>query len=402
MLSAAKLRNLKPRDKVYRVADSDGLYIEVRPNGGMFWRFRYRWQGRASMISLGRYPAVSLAQARQMRDRARAEMAEGRNPALIFSQKSNEDEGTASRHMLFKDLWRAWFDHSRGQWSPRHENRVQMRCEKHLLPVIGLMPADEITAADMLRVLKRIEAQGTIHTMHKIRSYASRAFRYGVGMGWCERDPVQDLPLDVFKPDNSRRRAFVQDPAELAGILRAIDGYAARHPAVGEALQLAPYLFLRPSELSGLMWSEVDFNAGLIRISASRMKMRRVHLVPMARQVSERLDQLRRLWEDSPAESPYIFPSQRSLQRPISPESMRAALRRMGIGKEELTTHGFRHIASTFLNELGWPPDAIERQLAHVEGNRVRRAYNHAEYLDVRREMMQAWADWLDDLKRSR
>ncbi|WP_294948296.1 tyrosine-type recombinase/integrase, partial [Sulfurivirga sp.] len=393
-LSAVKLKSLKPKDRVYRVLDSDGLRIEVRPSGKKFWRYRYRWQGRDTMLSLGEYPAVSLAQARQMRDEAKALLARGVNPADALFRQDVTAEAEPDV-MLFRDVWRAWFEHARDQWTGSYERDVQARCEKHLLPVIGGMPVNEIRAADLLKVFRRMEAQGSINTMHKVRSYASRAFRFGVGMGWCERDPVQDLPMDVLKPDRGRRMAFVRDPAELAGILRAIDGYSGRHYAVGEALWLAPYLFLRPGELAGLLWSEVDFSQNLIRIGAERMKMRRVHLVPMARQVREKLEALRALDVDSP----FVFPSHVSLHRPISPESLRAALRRMGITKDELTTHGFRHIASTFLNELGWPPDAIERQLAHVEGNKVRRAYNHAEYLDVRREMMQAWADWLDEVR---
>jgi integrase len=246
----------------------------------------------------------------------------------------------------------------------------------------------------MLGVFKVIESAGTIDTLHKVKGCASRVFRYCVGLGIIEHDPTRDLPNEIFKRKKVTHLAHITDPQAIGGLLRMIDKYQGTYQ-IENALKIAPYLFLRPGELAGLEWNEVDLKDKLIRINAKRMKMKTTHLVPLCPQVISLLESLKNIKTGSD----FVFPSLRSSTRHISPESLRAGLRRMGLSNEEMTTHGFRHMASTRLYELGYKGDVIERQLAHGERNKIKAAYNHAEHLEDRRVMMNEWADYLDKLK---
>jgi integrase len=278
-------------------------------------------------------------------------------------------------------------------WNEKYAEDVIQRSKRYLLPYIGSKKIDSITSKDMLTLFKSIEKRGVIDTLHKIKGIASRVFRHSVGMGVIESDPTRDLPSDIFKKKKTKHYSTITDPREIGGLLRMLDTYK-WSPDVAAALKLAPHLFLRPAELAGLTWKEVDFDDNIIRIAPERMKMKRTHLVPMSKQVSFMLLSIK-------TSNDFVFSSPRGKSRHINPESLRAGLRRLGLTNDDLTTHGFRHMASTRLNELGFNSDVIERQLAHCETNKVKAAYNHAEHLIERKKMMQHWSDYLDKLKNS-
>ena len=293
-------------------------------------------------------------------------------------------------------MFNQWFELNKESWKPNYQQDLIKRSKKHLSPYIGNRNVSEITSQEMLGVFKIIESAGTIDTLHKVKGCASRVFRYCVGLGIIEHDPTRDLPNEIFKRKKVTHLAHITDPKEIGGLLRMIDEYQGTYQ-IENALKMAPYLFLRPGELAGLEWNEVDLKDKLIRINAKRMKMKTTHLVPLCPQVMSLLENLKNIKTGSG----FVFPSLRSNARHISPESLRAGLRRMGISNEEMTTHGFRHMASTRLYELGYKGDVIERQLAHGERNKIKAAYNHAEHLEDRRIMMNEWANYLDNLKNS-
>jgi len=387
MLTDAKVKNLKPKDKVYRLLDYQGLYIEVAVSGSKNWVHRYTLNKRPTMTTIGHYPIMSLAEARQAKDKNKALMKQGIDPQQYKKDQINADA-------TFKKMFFEWHQFKKDDWSADYADDVAQRAGKYLLPYIGNAPVNTLDAQTMLKLFKEIERKGVIDTLQKIRSIASRVFRYCVGLNVIKFDPTRDLSTDIFKRKKSTHYATITNPIEIGGLLRAIENYKWGY-AVGTALQLAPHVFLRPSELAGLTWDEVNFTNRQIRINASRMKMKREHVVPMSDQVLSILKDLYLI----DVGSKYLFPSPRSTSRHITPDSIRAGLRSLGFTNDEITTHGFRHMASTQLNELGFNGDVIERQLAHCESNKVRAAYNHAELLQDRTVMMQKWSDYLDRLK---
>ncbi|WEJ62193.1 tyrosine-type recombinase/integrase [Thiomicrorhabdus lithotrophica] len=392
MLNNTQVKNLKPEPKLYRVTDTNGLVIEVKPSGVKAWRYRYRFDGKATMLALGNYPKVTLLEARRLRDEVRLLLDQGINPKE--AKAASVAQGVEVVHKpTFGEMYTEWYEHNYDSWTYEYAKDLNERCENHLLIHLKDVPIDDIAAMDMLAVFKKIEARGTLNMLKKVRGYASRVFRYSVGVGKCAIDPTRDLPSDVFKKEKPKSYATTIVPEEIGRILRKISVYGG-HYSVVMALKIAPYVFLRPHELAGLRWREVDFASDMITIAASKMKMKREHLVPMSKQVKALLLEVKGL----DVGSEYVFPGARSVHNHITAESLRGALRRLGISKDELTTHGFRHMASTLLHEQGWLSDAIERQLSHVEDNKVKGAYNKALHLDVRKEMMQAWADYLDSL----
>jgi integrase len=275
---------------------------------------------------------------------------------------------------------------------PDHAATILRRLERDVLPWLGTWPIDEITAPGVLAVLRRVESRGALETAHRINQICSQVFRYGIATGRAHRDPSADL-RGALPPALEKHHAALTKPADVAGLLRAIGGYQGSF-VVRCALRLAPLVFVRPGELRKVEWTEVDLEEATWRIPAAKMKMRTEHLVPLARQSVEILRELHPLT----GSARYIFPGARTNSRPMSENAITAALRRMGYGREEMTGHGFRTLASTLLNEMGWSADAIERQLAHGERDEIRGAYNRAEYLVERRRMMQAWSDYLDGL----
>jgi integrase len=395
MLTDTKIKALKSKNKIYRVADSHGLVLEVKPSGTKYWRYRYRFETKANMIGMGEYPIISLAQARQNRDKYKVLLYQGVNPSTYKKEiKAEKTAKKISEQSTFSKMFFDWYEHNQEFWKPNYRKDIIKRTTKHLLPYIGDTPIESINSKEMLRIFKIIESAGTIDTLYKVKGVASRVFRFCVGLGIIEHDPTRDLPSDIFKKRKVSNYAHISDPKEIGGLLRMIDQYKGTYQ-VGTALKIAPYVFLRPLELAGLKWSEVDFKDRLIRIDAERMKMGETHLVPLSNQVIKLLENIKNIETGSI----YIFPSPTTSKRHISPESLRAGLRRMGLSNDEMTTHGFRHMASTRLYELGFNGDVIERQLAHGERNKIKATYNHAQHLDKRRIMMNEWANYLDKLR---
>ncbi|HIA04205.1 MAG TPA: DUF4102 domain-containing protein [Myxococcales bacterium] len=386
-LTDTAIRSARPTGRTRRLYDADGLYLEISPKGGKWWRFKYRFEGREKRISLGVYPEVGLSVARQRCKDSRQQIAVGIDPSA--ARKASKSAGVD----LFESVAREWFaKHSPG-WAPSHADKIIRRLERDVFPSIGTLPVGEIDSQELLRVLQRIESRGAIETAHRAKQTCGRVFRYAVATGRASRDPAGDLK-DALPPPIKGRYPTITDPKEVGALLRAIDGFTGSF-IVRSALQLAPLVFVRPGELRNAEWSEIDLGAAEWRIPGVKMKSKELHIVPLSVQAVAILYELYPLTGDGR----YVFPGARSLDRAMSEATINAALRRLGYTKTEMTGHGFRSMASTLLNEQGWRRDAIERQLAHAERDRVRAAYNQAEHLPERQKMMQAWADYLDGLR---
>ena len=389
MLNDTQVRNLKPKHKLYRVSDSHGLCIEINPNGSKLWRHRYRFNNKATMKALGTYPEVSLLDARQARDRNK-QLLKGLNPKRpkIDSYRDNPDE------ISFKGMFFNWLNNKKDEWTPGYAEDILQRANSYLLPIIGKMPIDEISSPIMLKLLLEIQDKGLLDTLQKVKGIANGVFSHSVGMGIITVNPVRDLPNDIFKKKLIKQHATITDPKEIGLLLNMLDQHIGSDE-VNAALTIAPHVFLRPGELTGLLWSEVDFHARLIRINAERMKMKKVHLVPISNQVLTTLKNLSQI----DTGSDYVFPTPRNKNASITTNALLVAIRSLGIDKFTFTTHGFRHMASIRLNELGYRADIIELQLAHSKSNTVKAAYNHSDHIEERRTMMQEWSDHLAKLK---
>jgi integrase len=387
MLTDAKLRNLKPKTEQYRVADSHGLVIEINPNGSKLWRHRYRYNNKATMMSLGSYPIVSLLDARQARDNNKQMLKQGINP-------KQEKSLSNSVNSTFFDMFNLWIDNNKDDWSSKTTKQAIQRANNYLIPTLGNLPIEDIKSPDMRNLLLKIQDTGKLDMLLKVKGIANGVFKYSVGMGVITINPIRDLPNDIFKKKPVKHYSTIVDPKKIGPFLQKLEQYRGSYE-VKTALNIAPHVFLRPNELVGLLWSEVDFDEKLIRISPDRMKMNRMHLVPMSKQVLSFFKELSKYSRGGD----YVFPTPRNIKKPITPDSLRNALRKLGIEKDEFTTHSFRSMASTRLNELGFKSDFIEMQLAHAEGNKIRGAYNHAEYLPERKKMMQEWSSYLDKLQ---
>lgn len=387
MLTDIQLRKLKPRATSYRVADANGLSIEVRPTGAKLWRYRYRHNGKANMLGLGKYPAVGLADARSKRDEAARSLANGIDPAVERRERRLAAKRAAeTRFGVIADEWLA-------KQPLADATHTKARRMFALASALRSRPVAEITAPEVLEVLRGIEARGAYETAHRTKQRIGQVLRYAIATGRCERDVTADL-RGALTPITTTSRAAITSPTEIGELMRAIDGYTGQ-PTTRAALILAALTFVRPGELRRMEWCEIDFDAAEWRIPGDKMKMRAAHTVALATQAVAILRELAPLT----GRSRYVFPSLRTFDRPMSENTINAALRRLGYAKTEMCGHGFRAMASSILNEQGWHPDVIERQLAHVERNRVRAAYNRAQYLPERGRMMQAWADYLDGLR---
>jgi integrase len=395
-LTDVKVRNAKPcvkpdgsiTDKPYRISDERGLYLEVAPTGGKWWRFKYRFGGKEKRLSLGIYPDVSLKEAREKRDSLRKQVAGGVDPSDTRKAEKLAQAGTDS----FEFIAREWHNKQKHTWSDSHANRTIERFEKNIFPWLGKKAINEIKAPELLAVLRRIESRGALDTAHRAHQQCGQIFRYAIATGKAERDIAADLK-GALAPVKKKHHASITDPIKVGELLRAIDGYSGQY-STACALKLAPLVFVRPGELRNAEWSEFDLDNAEWRIPAEKMKMKAPHIVPLSIQALNIIKQLQALT----GAGKYLFPSNRTKERPMSDNTVNAALRRLGYGKDDMTGHGFRSMASTMLNEQGWNRDAIERQLAHSERDDVRAAYNYAEYLPERRKMMQAWADYLEGL----
>lgn len=391
MLTDIKLRSLKPRAKLYRVADTGGLCIEVAPTGSKLWRFRYRVGGKASMLSLGSYPEVTLIAARAKRDAVRSTLRGGVDPA--GERRRAKTKAAHDRANTFAALATEWLEVQRkGKAKPATITKAEWLLGL-LTPSIGLLTIDQIEPADLLTPLRALVDRGTVETAHRALHRAGQVMRYAVQTGRAKRNPAADL-RGALPQVKVTPRAAVTDPAEIGELLRKIDGYPGAY-ATRCALQLAPLVFVRPGELRGAEWAEIDLDAGEWIIPGARMKMGEDHAVPLAPQAVAILRKL----HDLTGNGRLVFPSGWQRDKPMSENTLNTALRRMGFASDTMTAHGFRALASTRLNELGFRADVIERQLAHAERNKVRAAYNRAEYMPERRKMMGAWADYLDGLR---
>jgi integrase len=368
--------------------------VEVSPAGGKWWRWKYRFGGKEKRLSMGVYPDVSLKSAREKRDAVRRQLAAGIDPG--FSRKAQR--GAQSGADTFEAIAREWHAKFSPRWVASHRGDVLRRLERDIFPWLGTRPIEEMTAPELLTVLRRVESRGALETAHRLRQSCGQVFRYAVATGRAERDPTGDLRGALPLP-KERHHASIVEPSRVGELLRAIDGYEGFF-VTKSALRLAPLVFVRPGELRRAEWREIDLDEAEWRIPAERMKMREQHIVPLSRQAVAILQELVPLTgRGAPGTPGYVFPSARSRARPMSENAVLAGLRRMGYTKEEMTGHGFRSMASTLLHELGWDHQVIERQLAHAERNAVSAAYNYAEHLPERRRMMQEWADYLDRLK---
>ena len=390
-LTDMKVRSAKSKEKPYKLSDFDGLYLLVTEKGQKWWRFRYRFDRKEKLLSLGTYPEISLADARQRRDEARRQIAHGIDPGAVRkAQKQSETEETET----FEVIAREWHTKFTPTWTPGHAVTIMSRLERDLFPWIGKHPINQIKAPELLAVIRRVESRGALESAHRIRTIAGQVFRYAVATGRAERDPAADLKGALPQPQE-RHHAAITEPKEVAPLLRALDGYQG-HFVVKCALRLAPLFFVRPGELRNAEWSEIDLDEAVWNIPAQKMKMKQAHIVPLCRQAVEILTELKEVT----GASRYVFPSGRSNTRPMSNNAVNAALRRMGYEKDTMTGHGFRAMARTILDEvLHVRPDYIEHQLAHAVRDPNGRAYNRTAHLEERRKMMQTWADYLDGLK---
>lgn len=382
------IRNTKPGPKPRKLSDGDGLYLLVQPNGARWWRMKYFFGGIEKMLSVGVYPEVSIQRARKRREEIREQVANGIDPS---GERRAEKRARAN---TFEAVAREWWGKRKRNWSKKYANAVIKRFEQDVFPLIGKKPVKSLAAADFLDCLDRMQKRGVLETAHKVKTKCGEVMRYAVATRRADRDPLIDLK-DALPPVKHKHYASIIYPSEVGALLRAIDGYRGKSRVVPSALRLLPLVFVRSSELRYARWEEFDLDAAEWRIRAERMKIENPHIVPLSKQAVLILRELHHYT----GPDGYVFSGVRSAARPISENTINAALRRMGYTTEEMTGHGFRTMASTLLNEQGWHPDAIERQLAHKEEDTVRAIYNHADYLRERRKMMQAWADYLDSLR---
>ena len=391
-LTAMAIKAAKGREKQYKLTDSDGLHLLVLPSGGRYWRLNYRYLGKYKTLAFGVWPEVELADARAKRDEARRMLAKGVDPG----EQSKLDRIAVS--VAAANTFRAVAD----EWIAKIEQEglspVTLKKIRWLLgftyPALDNRPVAEISPHELLAVLRKVEVRGRHESAKRIRATCSQIFRYAIATARADRDVAADLKGALIVPKVTHRAA-ITTPLEVGALLRAIEGFEG-HPATISALKLLPHVFVRPGELRYAEWGDFDLEKAIWTIPPHKTKMRRVHSVPLSRQALDIIVGI----ETDARYSKFLFPSIRSAHRPMSENTINAALRRLGYAQDEMTGHGFRAMASTLLNEMGkWNADAIERQLAHAENNAVRRAYTRGEYWNERVAMMQNWSDYLDQLR---
>jgi len=391
MLTDIKARAAKPAQKTYRLHDAGGMYLEVPPSGNKRWRLKYRIGGKEKRLSLGVYPAVGLKEAREKRDELRKLIAGGIDPA-----DKSCPQNVAPKGETFAGVAREWMDKKGGEWATSYRESVEQRLEAYMYPEIGDMPIASVGPLDILNALRIVEGRGAVEAARKTLGICSRVMRYAVASARIPSDPCRDL-AGALTTRPVKHLAAIIDPVEVGGLLRAVDGYVGAH-VVRCALQFLALTFVRPGELRSAEWGEIDVERAVWTIPAHKMKKRREHIVPLSTQA---LAVLREVRAAAPRpDRSLVFQSVRlRSDRGLSENTLLVALRSLGYGKGIMTAHGFRAMASSLLNGLGYDPDIIERQLAHVEGNKVRAAYHRTEYLEERTAMMQAYADYLDSLR---
>jgi integrase len=391
-LTDTEIRKSKPADKPYKLSDSGGMYLLVTPAGGKLWRLKYRVEGTEKLMALGRYPEISLADARERRYAARKRLAHGADP--MAERLAEKTAVKAATEHTFEKVANLWLEHWRGNKSARHAATTENRLKGNVYPVLGVRPIAVIEPMELVQLAKAIEARDAPDMARRILQVLGMIFRYAVAHGYSKRNPAAEVrPSDILKPTTKTNMARV-DAKELPALLRAIEVYEGRQ-LTRLAMKLMALTFVRTSELIGARWEEFDIEARRWSIPAARMKMKSPHIVPLSLQAIDVLQLLDEISDDDEL----VFPGEQDSKKPMSNMTILKALERMGY-KGRMTGHGFRGVASTILHELGYNHDHIELQLAHAPRNEVSAAYNHALYLEPRAKMMQDWADYLDKVKR--
>jgi len=390
-LTDIQIRNAKPLDKQYKLADSGGLFMLVHPNGSKYWRFKYRFLGKEKTLSIGVYPYLSLADARESRDLAKKSLAKNIDPGELKQIQKTDAKKEASN--TFEVVAREWHEKNKVKWVEKNAKRNLSMLERHVFPFIGRVSISKVRPADLLSAIKKIEDRGNAETAHRTLQICGQVFRYAIATDRATTD-LSVVLRGSLGPLVVKHHASITDPNKLGEFLRDIYNYDGAY-LTQQALKLAPLVFVRPGELRHAEWSEIDLEKSEWAISAEKMKMRTKHIIPLSKQAIAIFKDLK----NHTGHLQYVFTSVTSVKRPMSENTINMALRRMDYDNTEVTGHGFRSTASTILHEQGWPHDAIERQLAHSDRNKVSAAYNYAEHLPKRKEMMQHWADYLDAIR---
>lgn len=390
-LTDTKIRQSKPKDKLYKLSDGAGLFLQIQPSGAKYWRLAYRYGGKQKTLALGVYPDISLSEAREKRVEARKVLEKGIDPANVMSKRVRKRREVTNTENSFEAIAREWHEHQKGGWSDSHAARVLNSLEKEAFPDLGSIPIQDLTAPMVLAVLRKIERRGALEVASRVLQRCNAVFRFAIQTGRVERNPVTDLQ-GALKTKKVVHRAALgrEDLPEFLAKLETYDG----NLLTRLALKLVLLTFVRSGELRGAKWKEFDIERAEWRIPAERMKMRNPHIVPLSQQAIDVLTDLQPITGNRDL----VFPSERTWKKPMSENTLLYAMYRMGY-HQLATVHGFRATASTILNESGFKSDVIERQLAHAERNKVRAAYHRSEYLEERRRMMQWWADFLDGIR---
>jgi len=389
-LSATAIKNSKPKDKNYKLSDERGLYLLITTKGSKWWRLDYRFQKKRKTLSMGVYPDISLKEARERRDQARNQIANDIDPSEVRKTVKSEIHNQSKNS--FEVIAREWFVKFSSTWSDGHADRIIRRLERDIFPWIGGKPIAGLTAPQLLEVIQRIESRGALETAHRALRNCGEIFRYAIATGRANSDLSGDLKGSLPQV-RVLHLAAITEPKKVGELLKVLDGYKGTL-VVSCALRLAPLVFVRPGELRKAEWKDIDLERGEWRFDITKTNTQ--HIVPLSRQAIKILSELEMLTGNGQ----YVFPGARSEARPMSDNAVLAAFRRLDISKDEMSGHGFRAMARTILDEvLGFRPDFIEHQLAHAVRDPNGRAYNRTAHLNERKKMMQAWADYLDNLK---
>ncbi|MEF3076411.1 integrase arm-type DNA-binding domain-containing protein [Methylobacter sp. Wu1] len=400
-LSDTAIRNAKPTEKPYKMPDEKGMYLFIHPNGGKYFRLDYRFDGKRKTLALGVYPEISLKQARDKRDEAKKQITDGIDPGEIRKQGKAEKAAAIDRQNRldaglpvlnsFEHVARDWLESAAHTVRELTRQKKIRHFERHVFPGIGAMDVAEIKSPDIYGVIKPLIAKNQLETAHRVHSEISSVYSYAIAHGFTNYDPAQAVAAQI-PAQKVKHRAALTDPKEIGQLLRDIYSYQGTF-VVQCAFRLSPLLFQRPGEIRQMEWDDIDLEAREWRYFVTKTEV--LHIVPLSKQAVSILEEIKPLT----GSGRYVFPSSRGDGRPMSDNTIRTALKTLGYDSDVMTAHGFRTTASTLLNEQGWSPDAIERQLCHMPRDAVRAAYNRAQYLEERRKMMQAWSDYLDSLK---
>jgi integrase len=387
-LTDSTIKSAKPKEKSYKLGDAHGLFLLINTNGSKLWRLKYRVAGKEKGLAIGSYPIVGLQQARQLRDEARRLLAQGLDPG---EHKKASKQAQTIEGLTFEAVAREWFAYNAPRWAESTAYKAKLYLENDLLPSIGRRPVKAITRPELVELVRKVEARGTLNAAGKIRQWLQQIYRYGLAKGVVDTNPATDLDV-VAAPAQARRHHPHVPISELPELLSRLDD-ARLHQLTRWAIRLLVFTAVRPGELRAARWSEFELAGATWTIPAQRMKARRPHIVPLPRQALVILRQL----QEITGGYPLLFPGQQKVERPMSENTINKALRLIGYEGRQ-TGHGFRHLLSTELNGRGYNRDWIERQLAHGDQDEILDTYNHATYLEQRREMMQSWADSIDAL----